>query len=94
VPWSWGSPWVRSPPRVDHLHNFSDRPAPAGDKVVAAGCLGSRLVAALLVDKYDDGLPLHRQKQVLDVRHLNIADKRRRGNTYKAAKLAGTQAGT
>jgi transposase len=37
--------------------------APLGDKVVAAGRLGSTLVAALLVDKYDDGLPLHRQKQ-------------------------------
>ena len=37
--------------------------APLGDKVVAAGRLGSTLVAALVVDKYDDGLPLHRQKQ-------------------------------
>jgi transposase len=37
--------------------------APLGDKVVAAGRLGSTLVAALLVDKYDDGLPLHRQSQ-------------------------------
>jgi transposase len=37
--------------------------APLGDKVVTGGRLGSTLVAALLVDKYDDGLPLHRQKQ-------------------------------
>ena len=37
--------------------------APLGDKVVAAGRLGSTLVATLVVDKYDDGLPLHRQKQ-------------------------------
>jgi transposase len=37
--------------------------APSGDKVVAAGRLGSTLVAQLVVDKYDDGLPLHRQKQ-------------------------------
>ena len=37
--------------------------APVGDKVVAGGRLGSRLVAELLVDKYRDGLPLHRQKQ-------------------------------
>jgi transposase len=37
--------------------------APLGDKVVAAGRLGSTLVAAVVVDKYDDGLPLHRQKQ-------------------------------
>lgn len=37
--------------------------APLGDKVVAAGRLGSGFVAQLIVDKYDDGLPLHRQKQ-------------------------------
>lgn len=37
--------------------------APAGDKVVAGGKLGSTLVAVLLVEKYWDGLPLHRQKQ-------------------------------
>jgi len=37
--------------------------APAGDKVVSGGVLGSKLVAALVVDKYDDGLPLHRQKR-------------------------------
>ena len=37
--------------------------APVGDKVVAGGRLGSTLVLQLLVDKYDDGLPLHRQKQ-------------------------------
>lgn len=36
--------------------------APMGDKVVPAGKLGSALVAELLVDKYRDGLPLHRQK--------------------------------
>jgi transposase len=40
--------------------------APVGDKVVAAGRLGTRLVATLLVDKYDDGLPLHRTKQRLE----------------------------
>lgn len=37
--------------------------APAGDKVVAGGKLGSGLVAQLVVDKYWDGLPLHRQKE-------------------------------
>jgi transposase len=37
--------------------------APTGDKVVSGGKLGSRLVAQLVVDKYWDGLPLHRQKQ-------------------------------
>jgi transposase len=37
--------------------------APVGDKVVPGGRMGARLVAQLLVDKYRDGLPLHRQKQ-------------------------------
>ena len=36
--------------------------APPGDKVVAGGRLGTRLVSELVVDKYSDGLPLHRQK--------------------------------
>ena len=36
--------------------------APLGNKVVDGGRLGSTLVAVLVVDKYDDGLPLHRQK--------------------------------
>ena len=39
--------------------------APVGDKVVPAGRLGPQLVAGLLVDKYSDGLPLHRQKERL-----------------------------
>lgn len=37
--------------------------APSGDKVVSGGRLGSRLVSELVVDKYSDGLPLHRQKE-------------------------------
>jgi transposase len=37
--------------------------APVGDKVVTGGRLGPRLVAELLVDKYSDGLPLHRRKE-------------------------------
>lgn len=36
--------------------------AEIGDKVVCGGRLGSRLVAELLVDKYRDGIPLHRGK--------------------------------
>ena len=36
--------------------------APVGDKVVAGGIIGSTLVASVIVDKYRDGLPLHRQK--------------------------------
>lgn len=39
--------------------------APVGDKVVAGGAYGSQLVADLVVSKYDDGLPLERQKQRL-----------------------------
>jgi transposase len=37
--------------------------APVGDKVVTGGRLGPRLVSELLVDKYSDGLPLHRQRE-------------------------------
>jgi transposase len=37
--------------------------APMGDRVVDGGKFGPTLVAQLLVDKYEDGLPLHRQKQ-------------------------------
>jgi transposase len=37
--------------------------APVGDKIVPSGRLGLALVAALLVDKYVDGLPLHRQRE-------------------------------
>jgi transposase len=37
--------------------------APVGDKVVAGGIYGSRLVGDLVVSKYDDGLPLERQRQ-------------------------------
>lgn len=37
--------------------------APPGDKIVSGGRVGTSLVAQLLVDKYRDGLPLHRQKE-------------------------------
>jgi transposase len=37
--------------------------APLGDKVVEGGRLGSALVGQIIIDKYRDGLPLHRQKQ-------------------------------
>lgn len=36
--------------------------APAGETVVPNGKLGLGLVAAILIDKYLDGLPLHRQR--------------------------------
>jgi len=37
--------------------------APLGDKVVPGGKLGPGLVVQMLVDKYIDGLPLHRQRE-------------------------------
>jgi transposase len=37
--------------------------APAGDRVVSGGRMGTGLVAQILVEKYRDGLPLHRQKE-------------------------------
>lgn len=40
--------------------------APVGDKVVEGGRMGARMVAQVLVDKYRDGLPLHRQKERLE----------------------------
>ncbi len=47
--------------------------AAIGDRVVSGGRFGSRLVAQLLVDKYDDGLPLHRQKQRFERMGLPVA---------------------
>jgi hypothetical protein len=44
-----------------------------GDKVVSGGRLGSTLVVALVVDKYDDGLPLHRQKRRLERMGVDLA---------------------
>jgi transposase len=56
--------------RVDKVEKLVCRPcdgqlvrAPSGEKVVQGGKLGPALVAQLIVDKYDDGLPLHRQKR-------------------------------
>jgi transposase len=37
--------------------------APVGDKVVAGGLMDTSVAAQVLVDKYADGLPLHRQKE-------------------------------
>ena len=47
--------------------------APLGDKVVAGGRMGTTLVSQLLVDKYWDGLPLHRQKQRFERMGVSIA---------------------
>ncbi len=47
--------------------------APVGDKVVASGKIGLGLAAALLVEKYVDGLPLHRQRERLQRLGLDLA---------------------
>ncbi len=47
--------------------------APTGDKVVASGKIGLGLAATLLVEKYVDGLPLHRQRERLRRLGLEIA---------------------
>jgi len=47
--------------------------APMGDKVVASGKIGLRLAATLLVEKYVDGLPLHRHRERLARLGLDIA---------------------
>lgn len=47
--------------------------APTGDKVVASGKIGLGLAATLLVDKYVDGLPLHRQRARIARLGLDLA---------------------
>jgi transposase len=47
--------------------------APVGDKIVANGKLGLRLVAQLMVEKYVDGLPLHRQRERLQRLGLDLS---------------------
>ncbi len=47
--------------------------APIGDKVVASGEIGLGLAATLLVEKYADGLPLHRQRERLARLGVDIA---------------------
>ena len=47
--------------------------APAGETVVPNGKLGLGLVASILVDKYLDGLPLHRQRDRLRRMGLDLA---------------------
>jgi hypothetical protein len=47
--------------------------APTGEKVVASGKIGLAFAATLLVEKYVDGLPLHRQRERLARLGLDIA---------------------
>lgn len=44
--------------------------APRGDKVVEGGQIGCSVVAQVLHDKYDRGLPLHRQRKTFE--HMGI----------------------
>jgi transposase len=58
--------------------------APLGDKVVAGGAYSSNIVAQLLVGKYEDGLPLHRQQAQfrrlgLDIPSATMGDQIRWG---------------
>ena len=46
--------------------------APQGDKVIVGGTYGSQLVASLVVGKYADGLPLHRQREMLKRLHFDM----------------------
>lgn len=47
--------------------------APVGDKIVDGGKFGLRFVAMLLVNKYVDGLPLHRQREILQRLGLDLS---------------------
>lgn len=47
--------------------------APTGEKIVESGKIGLALAATLLVEKYVDGLPLHRQRERLARLGLDIA---------------------
>lgn len=48
--------------------------APLGDKVIEGGVYGSTLVAQLVVDKFDDGLPLYRQHERLERLGLDMPE--------------------
>lgn len=47
--------------------------APLGDKVVPGGRLSTRLVIQLLVNKFVDGLPLHRQREIFQRLGLDLS---------------------
>lgn len=61
--------------------------APLGDKVVEGGAYGSRLVADLVVGKYRDGLPLHRQGQILARHGLEMPSSSMADQIHWAADL-------
>jgi len=53
--------------------------APSGDKVVAGGMYGATLVATLIVDKYKNGMPLHRQGEVQSAVYLYTSTGKKTG---------------
>lgn len=61
--------------------------APLGDKVVEGGAYGSRLVADLVVGKFRDGLPLHRQGQILDRLGLDMPSSSMADQIHWATEL-------
>jgi len=63
--------------------------APLGDKVVEGGAYGSRLVADLVVGKYRDGLPLHRQGQILGRLGLGMPSSSMADQIHWATDLLG-----
>lgn len=63
--------------------------APLGDKVVEGGAYGSQLVADLVVGKYRDGLPLHRQGQILGRLGLEMPSSSMADQIHWAAELLG-----
>jgi len=63
--------------------------APLGDKVVEGGAYGSRLVADLVVGKYRDGLPLHRQGQILGRLGLEMPSSSMADQIHWATDLLG-----
>jgi transposase len=71
--------------------------APGPDKVVTGGRLGPRLVAGIMVDKYRDGLPLHRQIQRfrrlgVDIPLSTLVDQVRHvGDSAKVLQRAATE---
>ncbi|MBK6520791.1 MAG: transposase [Polyangiaceae bacterium] len=63
--------------------------APLGDKVVAGGAYGSRLVADLVVNKYWYGLPLNRQRGMLTRLGLDMPSSSMGDQIHWATELLG-----
>lgn len=61
--------------------------APLGDKIVAGGQLGCSLVAELACNKYDLGLPLHRQRKIFQRMGLTLSSSTLADQIKWAAEL-------